>query len=46
MRDDHIPSGFFTDIVAYAESLQRLEKLGCEVAPSDDPLVVERREFR
>jgi len=45
-QDDHIPSGFFTDIVAYDESLRRIEKLGCEVIPSHDPLVVERREFR
>jgi N-acyl homoserine lactone hydrolase len=45
-QDDHIPSGFFTDIVAYEESLKRIEKLGCEVVPSHDPLVVERREFR
>jgi N-acyl homoserine lactone hydrolase len=46
VRDDHIPSGFFTDIVVDADSLQRIEKLGCEVVPSHDPLVVERREFR
>lgn len=45
-QDDHIPSGFFTDIVAYDDSLRRIEKLGCEVIPSHDPLVVERREFR
>ncbi|WP_328469032.1 N-acyl homoserine lactonase family protein [Actinoplanes sp. NBC_00393] len=42
----HIPSGFFTDIIAYEDSLNRIEKLGCEVVPSHDPLVVERREFR
>jgi N-acyl homoserine lactone hydrolase len=45
-RDEHIPSGFFTDIVAYADSIARIEKLGAEVIPSHDPLVVERREFR
>ncbi|XVV10217.1 N-acyl homoserine lactonase family protein [Actinoplanes sp. CA-131856] len=45
-EDRHIPSGFFTDILAYEESLNRIEKLGCEVVPSHDPLVVERREFR
>jgi glyoxylase-like metal-dependent hydrolase (beta-lactamase superfamily II) len=43
---DHIPSGFFTDIVAYENSLKRIEELGCEVIPSHDPLVVQRREFR
>lgn len=43
---DHVPSGFFTDIVAYAESLSRIEKLGCEVIPSHDPQVVDRRTFR
>ncbi len=43
---EHIPSGLFTDIVAYEESMRRIEKLGCEVIPSHDPLVVERREFR
>ncbi|MYW96222.1 N-acyl homoserine lactonase family protein [Amycolatopsis rubida] len=43
---DHIPSGFFTDLLAYQDSLLRIEKLGCEVVPSHDPLVVERREFR
>ena len=43
---EHIPSGLFTDIVAYEDSLRRIEKLGCEVIPSHDPLVVERREFR
>lgn len=42
----HIPSGFFTDIVAYKDSLDLIEKLGCEVVPSHDPLVVERRVFR
>ncbi|MFD6279500.1 N-acyl homoserine lactonase family protein [Streptomyces sp. NPDC060209] len=45
-EDEHIPSGFFTDIVAYHHSLSLIEKLGCEVIPSHDPLVVERREFR
>jgi len=43
---EHIPSGFFTDIVAYENSLKRIEKLGGEVIPSHDPLVVQRREFR
>ncbi|BEL03735.1 N-acyl homoserine lactonase family protein [Actinoplanes sichuanensis] len=43
---EHIPSGFFTDIVAYQDSLQRIEKLDCEVIPSHDPLVLERRVFR
>lgn len=43
---EHIPSGFFTDIVAYEHSLKRIEELGCEVIPSHDPLVVQRREFR
>ena len=44
-EDEHIPSGFFTDIVAYEDSFKRIEKLGCEIVPSHDPLVVERREF-
>ncbi|MFC9454378.1 N-acyl homoserine lactonase family protein [Streptomyces sp. NPDC056983] len=43
---EHIPSGFFTDIVAYRDSFQRIEELDCEVVPSHDPLVVERRDFR
>lgn len=42
----HIPSGFFTGILAYDDSLKRIEKLGGEVIPSHDPLVVEHREFR
>jgi N-acyl homoserine lactone hydrolase len=42
---DHIPSGFFTDIVAYEQSLHRIEKLDCEVIPSHDALVVDRRVF-
>lgn len=41
-----IPSGFFTDLVAYEQSLRRIERLDCEVIPSHDPLVVERRVFR
>ncbi|WP_018639827.1 N-acyl homoserine lactonase family protein [Parafrankia elaeagni] len=43
---DRIPSGFFTDLVAYEESVRRIERFGCEVIPSHDPLVVERRVFR
>lgn len=42
---EHIPSGFFTDIVAYEDSIRRIEKLDCEVIPSHDPLVIERRTF-
>ncbi len=43
---DHIASGLFTDIVAYEESMRRIAELDCEVIPSHDPLVVERRVFR
>ncbi|MFC9459448.1 N-acyl homoserine lactonase family protein [Streptomyces sp. NPDC056983] len=43
---DHIPSGLFTDIVAYENTIRRIEKLDCEVIPSHDPLVSERRDFR
>ncbi|MEX5710858.1 N-acyl homoserine lactonase family protein [Parafrankia sp. FMc6] len=43
---DRIPSGFFTDLVAYEESVRRIERFGCEVIPSHDSLVVERRVFR
>ncbi len=43
---DHIASGLFTDIVAYEESMRRIAELDCEVVPSHDPLVVDRRIFR
>ena len=42
---DHIPSGVFTDLVAYEQTMRRIEKLDCEVIPSHDALVVERRVF-
>jgi N-acyl homoserine lactone hydrolase len=41
----HIPVGFFTDLVAYERSLHRIEALDCEVIPSHDPRVLERRVF-
>ncbi|MGK2239689.1 MAG: N-acyl homoserine lactone hydrolase [Rhodococcus sp. (in: high G+C Gram-positive bacteria)] len=42
---DHIPVGLFTDLVAYDESLRKIEKLDCEVIPSHDFRVVERAIF-
>jgi N-acyl homoserine lactone hydrolase len=41
----HIPAGIFTDLVAFEDSFRRIEALECEVIPSHDPLVVERRVF-
>lgn len=42
---DHIPVGLYTDLVAYDESLRKIEKLDCEVIPSHDFKVVERAVF-
>jgi N-acyl homoserine lactone hydrolase len=42
----HIPSGGLTDLVAYMESFKRIEQLDCEVIPSHDQAVVERRVFK
>ncbi len=44
----HIPDGLYTDLVAYAESfkkIERLERLGYEVIPGHDPLVMDRGVF-
>jgi N-acyl homoserine lactone hydrolase len=43
---NHIPSGFYTDLVAYEQSLLRIEGFNCEVIPSHDPLVLERGIFK
>ncbi|MER5806154.1 N-acyl homoserine lactonase family protein [Streptomyces mirabilis] len=42
---DHIPAGIYTDLVAYEESLRKIETLGCEVIPSHDSRVLDRRIF-
>jgi N-acyl homoserine lactone hydrolase len=41
----HIPSGLFTDLVAYEASFRRIEALDCEVIPSHDLAVLERGRF-
>ncbi|MBV6760335.1 N-acyl homoserine lactonase family protein [Rhodococcus opacus] len=43
---DHIPVGLFTDLVAYQESLLKIESLDCEVIPSHDFRVLERSIFK
>lgn len=40
----HIPSAY-TDLAAYMESFKKIERLGCSVIPSHDPLVVAQRDF-
>jgi N-acyl homoserine lactone hydrolase len=41
---DHIP-GLYTDLVAYDDSFRKIEALECEVIPSHDARVLERRVF-
>jgi glyoxylase-like metal-dependent hydrolase (beta-lactamase superfamily II) len=41
----HIPSGVYTDLFAYLDSLGRIDDLGCEVIPSHDYAVAERGLF-
>lgn len=43
---DHIPPGIYTDLVAHERSLRKIEALDCEVIPSHDPRVVERKFFK
>lgn len=43
---DHVPVGLFTDLVAYDESLRKIEALDCEVIPSHDFRVLERGVFK
>jgi glyoxylase-like metal-dependent hydrolase (beta-lactamase superfamily II) len=42
---DHIPVGLFTDLIAYDASLRKIESLECEVIPSHDFRVLQRRTF-
>lgn len=42
---DHIPAGMYTDLISYEESFKKIEAFDCEVIPSHDPQVIERRVF-
>jgi glyoxylase-like metal-dependent hydrolase (beta-lactamase superfamily II) len=42
---DHIPVGLYTDLVAYDESLRKIETLDCQIIPSHDFRVLERQPF-
>jgi N-acyl homoserine lactone hydrolase len=42
---DHIPVGLYTDLVAYDESLRKIESLDCQVIPSHDFRVLDRQPF-
>jgi N-acyl homoserine lactone hydrolase len=42
---DHIPVGLYTDLVAYDESLCKIETLNCQVIPSHDFRVLDRQPF-
>ena len=42
---DHIPVGLYTDLVAYDESLRKIETLDCRVIPSHDFRVLDRQPF-
>jgi len=44
-RATHIPSGLYTDLLAYAESFRKIEGLGCTVIPSHDPAVLAHGRF-
>jgi glyoxylase-like metal-dependent hydrolase (beta-lactamase superfamily II) len=41
----HIPAGLYTDLVAYEDSMRKIETLDCEVIPSHDSRVIDRRVF-
>jgi N-acyl homoserine lactone hydrolase len=41
----HIPSGSYTDMLAYMDSFRRIERLGATVVPSHDPEVLTIGEF-
>lgn len=41
----HIPSGSFTDLIAYMDSFRRIEELDCEVVPGHDEAVVKTGVF-
>ncbi|MEU9779865.1 N-acyl homoserine lactonase family protein [Streptomyces phaeochromogenes] len=43
---DHIPPGYYTDLIAHDQSLHKIESLACEVIPSHDSRVVERKIFK
>lgn len=43
---DHIPVGLFTDLIAYDESLRKIETLDCQVIPSHDFKVLDRHLFQ
>lgn len=42
---DHIPVGLYTDLVAYERSIHKIEDLNCEVIPSHDFRVLDRKIF-
>lgn len=42
---DHIPVGLYTDLVAYDESLRKIETFDCQVIPSHDFRVLDRQPF-
>jgi glyoxylase-like metal-dependent hydrolase (beta-lactamase superfamily II) len=42
---DHIPVGLYTDLVAYDESLRKIETLDCQVIPSHDFRVLDKQPF-
>ncbi|MER5805434.1 N-acyl homoserine lactonase family protein [Streptomyces mirabilis] len=42
---DHIPPGYYTDLIAHQESLLKIESLACKVIPSHDARVVAQRTF-
>ena len=42
---EHIAIGLYTDLVAYDESLRKIETMDCEVIPSHDFAVVRRHRF-
>jgi N-acyl homoserine lactone hydrolase len=41
----HIPAGLYTDLIEYEASFRKIEGLDCEVIPSHDIQVLERRVF-
>jgi len=42
---DHIPVGLYTDLIAYDQSLRKIEALDCQVIPSHDFQVLARQPF-
>lgn len=45
-RADHIPSGIYTSLTEYEASFRKIEELECEIIPSHDDAVIERRVFQ